>query len=73
MLSGVRHSCYQEYASAAIPITARVFAPANFSNVKTVTVSRATLSRWTTTVDRQWQRGFARQRKAGFPVGKAAP
>ncbi|NVI10008.1 hypothetical protein FSB64_42415, partial [Paraburkholderia sp. JPY454] len=49
VLSGVRLSCYQEYGSAAKPITARVSASLNFPNLKHLTGSRSAAPRWTTT------------------------
>jgi hypothetical protein len=47
VLSGVRLSCYQEYASAAKPITARVPASLNFPNLKPLTFSKSAQVRWT--------------------------
>ncbi|OWJ50921.1 hypothetical protein CDC18_07770 [Pseudomonas aeruginosa] len=64
VLSGVRPSCYQEYENAAKPVTARVCAPSNLPNYKSLTFSRSAPFRWTTT---------KRHGQAGFPVGRATP
>ncbi|EIU6918781.1 hypothetical protein L5569_003991 [Pseudomonas aeruginosa] len=64
VLSGVRLSCYQEYENAAKPVTARVFAPSNLPNYKSLTFSRSAPFRWTTA---------KRHGQAGFPAGRAAP
>jgi hypothetical protein len=68
VLSGVRLSCYQEYGSAAKPITARVSAPPNFPNLNHLTDSRSAARRWKTA-----ERHHARQRQPGFPAGRARP
>ncbi|PJL05816.1 hypothetical protein B9Y65_02075 [Stenotrophomonas maltophilia] len=64
VLSGVRPSCYQEYENAAKPVTARVCAPSNLPNYKSLTFSRSAPFRWATT---------KRHGQAGFPAGRAAP
>ncbi|AQQ26198.1 hypothetical protein A8E97_13220 [Burkholderia cenocepacia] len=68
VLSGVSLSCYQACEIAAKPITARVCAPSNFSNLKALTGSTSTPFRWTTA-----QRHHAQPRKLGFPARRAAP
>ncbi|QIL45493.1 hypothetical protein G7045_07975 [Acidovorax sp. HDW3] len=68
MLSGVRLSCYQEYGSAAKPITARVWASLNFPNLNSLTFSRSTAPRWTTITRPQEQ-----QQQPGFPARRAWP
>ncbi|EIU5457921.1 hypothetical protein L4661_001272 [Pseudomonas aeruginosa] len=64
VLSGVRPSCYQESENAAKPVTARVCAPSNLPNYKSLTFSRSAPFRWTTT---------KRHGQAGFPAGRATP
>ncbi|EGT3595197.1 MAG: hypothetical protein DI603_22715 [Roseateles depolymerans] len=68
VLSGVRLSCYQEYGSAAKPITARVFGPSNFPNLNQLTDSRSAAPRWTTTARPEKQ-----QQQPGFPTWRARP
>ncbi|RWT39101.1 hypothetical protein DN613_08990 [Aeromonas caviae] len=68
VLSGVRLSCYQEYESAAKPITARVCGPSNFPNLKPLTGSRSAAPRWTTATRHEAQR-----QQPGFPTRRAAP
>ncbi|WHZ10998.1 MAG: hypothetical protein OJF60_001437 [Burkholderiaceae bacterium] len=68
MLSGVRLSCYQEYGSAAKPITARVSASLNFPNLKHLTGSRSAVPRWITAT-----RHEAQQQQPGFPARRARP
>ncbi|HBY34839.1 hypothetical protein IPC150_01360 [Pseudomonas aeruginosa] len=68
VLSGVRLSCYQEYGSAAKPITARVSASPNFPNLKHLTGSRSAAPRWKTATRREAQR-----QQPGFPTGRARP
>ena len=80
VLSGVRLSCYQEYESPANPITARVCGPSNFPNLNSLTFSRETPLRWTTTTrpptaDKTSHQlaGFAGRSTPGFPSREARP
>ncbi|QKD42843.1 hypothetical protein HF896_04140 [Alicycliphilus denitrificans] len=68
VLSGVRLSCYQEYESAAKPITARVCGPSNVANLKPLTGSRSAAPRWITTTRHERQ-----QQQPGFPAWRAKP
>ncbi|HBP5135635.1 TPA: hypothetical protein L5668_002394 [Pseudomonas aeruginosa] len=68
MLSGVRLSCYQACRSAANPRQHWVSRPSNFPNLNSLTFSRETLLRWTTTTRPQ-----AQQQQPGFPTRRAAP
>ncbi|HBP1568656.1 TPA: hypothetical protein L5U79_002657 [Pseudomonas aeruginosa] len=72
VLSGVRLSCYQEYENAENPMTARVCGASNYLTSESLTFCRSAPFRWTTT-KRHGQRRFARQSKAVFPAGRAAP
>ncbi|EKN5158642.1 hypothetical protein B9L20_00380 [Serratia marcescens] len=80
MLSGVRLSCYQEYENAGNPVTARVCAPSNITNLNSLTIGREAALRWTTTAGRkasqekpQKSPRSARQRQSGLPSWRAAP
>ena len=80
VLSGNRSSCYQATKSAAKPITARVLASLNFSNLNTLTFSRSAAPRWTTAKRQKTQQArspkqprFARRAQASFPAWRAAP
>ncbi|AUL48080.1 hypothetical protein BTL55_14775 [Bordetella trematum] len=68
VLSGVGLSCYQACRSAANPRQHCVFWPSNFPNLISLTFSRETLLRWTTTTRPQTQ-----QQKPGFPTWRARP
>ncbi|OZI63613.1 hypothetical protein CAL28_26765 [Bordetella genomosp. 11] len=68
VLLGVRLSCYQEYGSAAKPITARVSASPNFPNLNSLTDSRSAAPRWITAT-----RHEAQQQQPGFPARRARP
>ncbi|PAU61290.1 hypothetical protein BZL42_08850 [Pseudomonas indica] len=64
VLSGVSLSCHQACEIAVKPITARVSAPFNFPNSKSLTFDKGAPFRWTTT---------KRHGQAGFPTRRAAP
>ncbi|MCO3309369.1 hypothetical protein FA202_04765 [Pseudomonas aeruginosa] len=64
VLSGVRLSCYQEYENTGKPTTARVCAPPNLPNYKSLTFIRSAPFRWTTA---------KRHGQVGFPTRRAAP
>ncbi|ASD09608.1 hypothetical protein IPC613_01790 [Pseudomonas aeruginosa] len=67
VLSGVGLSCYQACRSAANPRQHWVCAPSNFPNLISLTFSRETPLRWTTTTRPQ-----AQQQKPGSPTRRAA-
>ncbi|POR07945.1 hypothetical protein BV908_18685 [Diaphorobacter sp. LR2014-1] len=80
MLSGVGLSCYQACRSAANPGQHWVCAPSNFPNLISLTFSRATPLRWTTTTRPETAgntshqpTGFADRSKQGFPAWRATP
>ncbi|HBP5926168.1 hypothetical protein FA454_02555 [Pseudomonas aeruginosa] len=66
--SGVSHSCYQACKFAGKPVTARVSAPSNLPNFKSLTFGKRTPLRWTTA-----ERHEAQQPKPGVPTRRAAP
>lgn len=71
VLSGVRPSCHQEYASAANQITALACAAFNCSNPKALTDRSAAAAQWTTAESWEQQRS-ALQGQDGFPEGTPA-
>ncbi|AWB76586.1 hypothetical protein B7H26_00845 [Stenotrophomonas maltophilia] len=68
VLSGVELSCYQACRSAANPCQHWVSLPSNFPNLISLTFSRETPLRWTTTTRPQTQR-----QQPGFPAWRARP
>ncbi|MBK3806936.1 hypothetical protein FA151_20060 [Pseudomonas aeruginosa] len=68
VLSGVGLSCYQACRSAANPRQHWVSSPSNFPNFISLTFSRETPLRWTTTTRPQ-----TRQQQPGSPAWRARP
>ncbi|MZH99029.1 hypothetical protein F5986_14795 [Dickeya dianthicola] len=72
VLSGVSLSCYQACEMVGKPITAGAHGLSNFPNLNSLTNKDSAPFRWINTKRHDAQR-FGRQRKTGFPAGRAAP